>query len=381
MPAPSRRAHAPRPPRIQRWRGARRWLVLAAGLLLTACQPADAAAPLAARPVRLGRRVRGPVAAAPSVLDVRPGDHRADDAAILAAATAAVTAVSRVVGLRAGTARRWSSPSRTPRPWPGWPVALPRPRTVWSRSRRVDRVYLDVPAWLALPPAGRQVLLTHEVTHLATGSAATDLPLWLEEGFADEVGPVRVGPDGPGRRGRAARPAAVRRTRSRRVLPTDSAFAAGGDPAAQAYAGAWLACRLLATDAGQRALVATYRAAVAGPGPRTSGSTAPCVTSPAWAPPGGPGAGARPCSASSRTAARPRASWHDRGPARRRHHRSHAGRDQRLPAAHRRHPDLRRRARAAPAAGLGRRLHLRAGRAPPSSTARCRSRWSGTARR
>ena len=51
-----------------------------------------------------------------------------------------------------------------------------------------------MPAWLALPATGRQVLLTHEITHLATGSAGdANVPLWLVEGFADYVGLLRSG--------------------------------------------------------------------------------------------------------------------------------------------------------------------------------------------
>lgn len=244
-------------------RGARGWLVLAAGLMLTACQPADAAAPRAAVPSAsaTGAWTRGTGA---EVLDVRPGDHRADDATILAAATAAGTAVSRVWG------SGWHPPPVV--------VAVPDTVTMARLAGRpvaatnglvavttLDRVYLDVPAWLALSPAGRQVLLTHEVTHLATGSAATDLPLWLEEGFADEVAL-----SGSGLTVRAVAAALLDPLRSGGSvpagLPTDSAFASGGDLAAQAYAGAWLACRLVAADDGQRALVATYRAAVAGSG-------------------------------------------------------------------------------------------------------------------
>jgi hypothetical protein len=54
----------------------------------------------------------------------------------------------------------------------------------------IDRVYLDAAAWLALSPAGRQALLTHEVTHLATGSAGDDaVPLWLEEGPLSDPSP------------------------------------------------------------------------------------------------------------------------------------------------------------------------------------------------
>jgi hypothetical protein len=199
------------------------------------------------------------------VLDVRTGPHPTDDAAVLAAATAAAATVTRVWGAR------WRRP----------PVVVAVGDTV-DLARRggrdpastvglvavttVDRVYLDVPAWLALPPTGRQVLLTHEVTHLATGAAGTDLPLWLEEGFADVVGLT-----GSGLSVRTVAAALLDRVRAGSPLPGrlpgDADFAAVGTVAAQAYAGGWLACRLVAADRGERGLVAVYRAAVAASGP------------------------------------------------------------------------------------------------------------------
>ena len=250
-------------------RGARPGLLLAVALLVTACQSADAVAPVAPPSsasvtpvVEAGRWTR---AAGAEVFDVRPGDHTADDRAILSAAAAASAAVTRVWG------PQWRRPPVV--------VAVPDTATLARLAGRtpadtaglvavttVDRVYLDAPAWLALPPVGRQVLLTHEVTHLATGSAVTDLPLWLEEGFADDVALT-----GSALRLRTVAAALLDRLRAGAAppsrLPTDADFAAGGTAAgAQAYAGAWLVCRLVATDAGQRALVAVYRAAAAGTG-------------------------------------------------------------------------------------------------------------------
>jgi hypothetical protein len=47
-------------------------------------------------------------------------------------------------------------------------------------------------------------------------------------------------------------------------LPPDADFAAGGATVSRAYAGAWLACRLIAASRGTAALVAVYRATSAG---------------------------------------------------------------------------------------------------------------------
>lgn len=130
-----------------------------------------------------------------------------------------------------------------------------------------DRVYVDMSAYDALDGAGRQVLLTHEVTHVATAAGADRAsPQWLKEGFADYVGflhsPIGVA------QAAAQLLADVRSGGPPAAVPADSAFAAGASQQvlADAYAGAWLMCVLVAERAGQRALVAVYRATAAGTG-------------------------------------------------------------------------------------------------------------------
>jgi hypothetical protein len=56
----------------------------------------------------------------------------------------------------------------------------------------------------------------------------------------------------------------VRRDQPPASLPVDADFDAGGETAARAYAGAWLACRLVVATVGLRGLVAVYRATQAG---------------------------------------------------------------------------------------------------------------------
>ncbi len=125
------------------------------------------------------------------------------------------------------------------------------------------RVYVDAAAFEGLSPAGRLVLLTHEATHLATGaSTSSAAPLWLEEGFADYVGfltstiGVRVAA--------AGLLTAVRAGHGPSWLPADAAFSPGSPDQGAAYAGAWLACTVIARRAGQQGLVAFYRAVASG---------------------------------------------------------------------------------------------------------------------
>ncbi|MFJ7586061.1 hypothetical protein ACIQZO_01415 [Streptomyces sp. NPDC097617] len=122
-----------------------------------------------------------------------------------------------------------------------------------------DRVVVNPAGWAQLSPAGRGVVLTHEVTHVATRAATTaTTPLWLSEGFADWAA----------YRGTAATPEqaapalarAVRRGELPGELPRTRDFAFGGDPEAlaRAYEGAWLACRMIADRRGEAALVDLY---------------------------------------------------------------------------------------------------------------------------
>lgn len=118
-----------------------------------------------------------------------------------------------------------------------------------------QRILLDPVALEALGPAARQVLLTHEAVHVATGPSA--LPLWLSEGFADEVAYRDLDDDWL----RAALPALLRAARAGRLpeaLPDDGEFAAGGGIAARAYEGAHLLVRVLVRAAGPDAVADAY---------------------------------------------------------------------------------------------------------------------------
>ncbi|MGJ5874289.1 MULTISPECIES: hypothetical protein [Streptomyces] len=130
-----------------------------------------------------------------------------------------------------------------------------------SAKTPADRIVVNPDAYAVLGDFGRQVVLTHETTHVAT-RAHTDAatPLWLSEGYADWVG-YR----GTGRTAAEVAPELRRAVAEGRVpaaLPADSAFGFSDDAGklAQAYEGGWLACRLIADRWGEVRLDEFYRA-------------------------------------------------------------------------------------------------------------------------
>ncbi|MGW3953725.1 hypothetical protein ACWEKM_23055 [Streptomyces sp. NPDC004752] len=124
-----------------------------------------------------------------------------------------------------------------------------------------DRIVVNPEAYALLGDVGKQVVLTHETTHVATRAHTTPAtPLWLSEGYADWVGYL-----GTGRTPAQAAPELSRAVRAGRVpadLPADGDFGFTGDPArlARAYEGGWLACRMIAERWGEDRLDAFYRA-------------------------------------------------------------------------------------------------------------------------
>ncbi|WP_420865604.1 hypothetical protein [Streptomyces prasinopilosus] len=124
-----------------------------------------------------------------------------------------------------------------------------------------DRVVVNPDAFALLGGPGRQVVVTHEATHVATRAHTTAAtPLWLSEGFADWVG-YRGGGHAPAE----AAPELARTVRHGEVpsgLPADGdfGFTADADGLARAYESGWMACRLVAEHWGEERLGAFYRA-------------------------------------------------------------------------------------------------------------------------
>ncbi len=122
-----------------------------------------------------------------------------------------------------------------------------------------DRVLVNPDVFPDLGATGRQVVLTHEVTHVATRRATGPaVPTWLAEGFADLVG--YTGVDLPLSVTAAALAAEVRAGRTPTTLPLDADFEGSSPRLSQAYQGAWLAVRLLDERHGRAALLRFYRA-------------------------------------------------------------------------------------------------------------------------
>ena len=120
-----------------------------------------------------------------------------------------------------------------------------------------DRIGINPANWSRLSALGQRIVLTHELTHVATRAVTSAaLPTWLAEGFADYVG--YLGSGVPTTFVAQELGAAVRSGDVPRSLPTTSEFNGASKQLSQAYEGAWLACRMIAQRWGQRALVRFY---------------------------------------------------------------------------------------------------------------------------
>jgi len=130
-----------------------------------------------------------------------------------------------------------------------------------------DGVFVNPAAYASLSPAGRQVVMTHEVTHVATRGVA--VPGWLAEGFAEQV----ANADGAIPLEAAAQElaAAVRAGNVPEALT-------GGAVTAVDYEQAWRAVDLVARTYGREALVRWYRA---GGDPAVLGTTSDALRQ-AW---------------------------------------------------------------------------------------------------
>ncbi|MGV1009610.1 MAG: hypothetical protein ACOYBY_13510 [Dermatophilaceae bacterium] len=128
-----------------------------------------------------------------------------------------------------------------------------------------DRVVLGPDAFARLTEEGRRVVVTHELTHVATrASTAGQLPLWLSEGFAEYIawGPVNI----PVETAAAQLRSYVRSNGAPDALPATPEFDSSRSDLATAYQGSWLAVRLIGTEHGEPALWAFYLAVAGTPG-------------------------------------------------------------------------------------------------------------------
>lgn len=123
-------------------------------------------------------------------------------------------------------------------------------------------IFVNPDVYSGLGRAGREVVLAHEVTHVATDAPRSEAPTWLVEGFADYVALRRT-------RLPLARTAGqvAQQVRDRGVpqdLPAASDYAAQGPGLGAVYEASWLACVVLAERADAKGLLAFYSSASRG---------------------------------------------------------------------------------------------------------------------
>ncbi len=132
---------------------------------------------------------------------------------------------------------------------------------------RGDRIVINPASWKTLDALGRRVVLTHEMTHVATRSSSVQsVPIWLSEGFADYVAyratpvPTAIVASDVFRK--------VRAGKAPDHLPDGADFDAARGDIASSYESAWLACRMISEQYGEKKLVKLYSALSdsAGPG-------------------------------------------------------------------------------------------------------------------
>jgi hypothetical protein len=105
---------------------------------------------------------------------------------------------------------------------------------------------------------GSQIVMSHEATHVATDAATSTMPLWLLEGFADYVALART--DLPVSVTASQILAEVRQGGPPRKLPGAADFNPSNKLLGTSYEAAWLACRFLAQEYGEGALIDFYEA-------------------------------------------------------------------------------------------------------------------------
>lgn len=118
------------------------------------------------------------------------------------------------------------------------------------------RVFVNPEVTGRLRGAGAQVVISHELVHVATDATTVSLDPWLLEGFADYVAlrDIRLPLSTTAARARAL----VRRDGVPDHLPGVAEFDTSADNLEAAYELAWLACVEVAARVGERGLVRVY---------------------------------------------------------------------------------------------------------------------------
>lgn len=132
-----------------------------------------------------------------------------------------------------------------------------------GRRAGADRIVVVPGAWGSLRPEGRDVVMTHELTHVTVRASTTRaVPVWLSEGFAELVAYEPI--DLPEATIVAPALKQVRASGMPSALPAAADFEPGTGSLAAAYGLSLLALRTLADAHGIQAVVRLYRAAGGG---------------------------------------------------------------------------------------------------------------------
>ena len=121
-----------------------------------------------------------------------------------------------------------------------------------------NHISVNPPVFGKLGNDGAQIVMSHEATHVATDAATSSMPVWLLEGFADYVALAHV--DLPVSVTASQILRDVRNAGVPDTLPTGDNFDPANQDLGAVYESAWLACRFLAEENGERDLIAFYNA-------------------------------------------------------------------------------------------------------------------------
>lgn len=152
----------------------------------------------------------------------------------------------------------------------GLDAALGVPRGTYAGTAAVTtparRVFVNPAIAGGLRGAGAQIVMSHELVHVATDTPTGVMDAWLLEGFADYVALRDVGLPATTTAARAV--ASVRREGVPDRLPDSTDFDSVSGPGASdlvaAYEFSWLACVEVAEQVGEQGLLRVYRRASAG---------------------------------------------------------------------------------------------------------------------
>ena len=142
------------------------------------------------------------------------------------------------------------------------PSSIARVAAITTRVDGQPTIVLNPPLFGSMDDRARQVVMTHEATHVLSGVVGHMVDAWVAEGFADYVAlhddhaPLAVSA------GQAL--SGVRKHGAPKSLPSDRDFDESTHGLNAVYESAWMVFRMLGHDFGDAAVVGFYRDVVSG---------------------------------------------------------------------------------------------------------------------